>query len=426
MQDYELLMNSGLYDELVGIGLLVKHVEVESPKFDDLDYYKTIKPIKINFISHPYEWSFSQLKDAALLTLDIQLMALKYGMSLKDASAYNIQFTNGKPILIDTLSFERIEERDSWVAYRQFCQHFLAPLVLMAKTDIRLSQLSRIFIDGIPLDLTSRLLPLFSWFRWGLLSHLHLHAKAQAIFGDTRTQGLSGGALSKKMLVALIESLRTTVLRLEWKFSITEWSNYYESTNYIPSSLNFKEKFVEECLDEVKPLNVWDFGANTGNFSRIASRKNIHTVAFDLDPAAVEKIYKLVKHSKEKCFLPLVLDLTNPSPSLGWGSVERAGLVDRGPVNGIIALALIHHMVITNNVPISRLASFLAANCEYLIIEFVPKSDSQVERLLLSRKDIFSNYNQFNFEIYFSQYFSLKRKSYIPGSKRTLYLMQKK
>ncbi len=157
--DYDHLISSGLYDQLVKSGLLIPHREVsEKPVYPELAV-KVIQPELVPFISYPYEWSFSQLKDAALATLAIQKRSIKAGMSLKDASAYNIQFINGKPTLIDTLSFEIYKEGKPWDAYRQFCQHFLAPLALMARVDVRLGQLLRVFIDGIPLDLASRLLP---------------------------------------------------------------------------------------------------------------------------------------------------------------------------------------------------------------------------------------------------------------------------
>jgi ribosomal protein L11 methylase PrmA len=425
-QDYELLMGSGLYAQLTAKEALVEHAELDAPRFNDADFYKTIQPREIGFISYPYEWSFSQLKDAALLTLDIQLSALEHGMTLKDASAYNIQFEDGRPVFIDTLSFEKYSEGAPWVAYRQFCQHFLAPLALMAKRDVSLSQLSRVFIDGVPLELASRLLPASSWLKWGLLGHVHLHAKAQRTYADTQTRKSSGNTVSRNALIGLIESLRSAVEGLEWKPRGTEWGDYYEKTNYTSDAFDQKEALVDAHLNQAQPSSVWDLGANTGVFSRIASRKNIHTVAFDSDPAAVEKNYRAVKHSKEKFLLPLVLDLTNPSPSIGWSNAERESIANRGPVDCVIALALIHHLAISNNVPLSHNAKFFSEICQHLIIEFVPKSDSQVQRLLLTRKDIFGNYDQVHFEQAFSEYFLIIRQDNIPGSERTLYLMQKR
>ena len=235
-QDYELFMDSGLYAQLTAKGALVEHTELDEPGFDDADFYKTIQPREIGFISSPYEWSFSQHKD--------QLSALEHGMTLKDASAYNIQFEHGRPVFIDTLSFEKYSEGAPWVAYRQFCQHFLAPLALMAKSDVSLLQLSRVFIDGVPLELASRLLPASSWLKWGLVGHVHLHAKAQRTYADTQTKKSTGNTVSRNALIGLVESLRSAVAGLEWKPRGTEWGDYYEKTNYTSDAFYQKEGFV--------------------------------------------------------------------------------------------------------------------------------------------------------------------------------------
>jgi len=184
-QEYELLMHSGLYDELCSQKMLVPHEEVSQDLALNDKAYKVIQPHQLPFISYPYEWSFSQLKDAALLTLSIQQMSLKKDMVLKDASAYNIQFFQCRPVFIDTLSFERYDEGTPWCAYRQFCQHFLAPLALMSRTHIGLNQLLRLYIDGIPLDIASSLLPLSSKLNFSLGLHIHLHAKSQKKHANT-------------------------------------------------------------------------------------------------------------------------------------------------------------------------------------------------------------------------------------------------
>lgn len=466
-QNYDHLIQSGLYDKVVADDLLIPHREVqpsaetpchcttdeqhETPKKlphchceaqvrrGNLNPYKIIQPEVIPFISYPYEWCFSQLKDAALATLRIQKQALAHNMSLKDASAYNMQFLKGKPILIDTLSFEIYKENQPWVAYRQFCHHFLAPLSLMASRDIRLGQLMRIYIDGLPLDLVSGLLPILSWFKPALLSHIHLHAKAQKRYeqtdGPRRTNSplLAGGdkgeggfrerKVSKHSLTALINHLESAITSMKWQSSGTEWSNYYEDTNYSPAAMNHKKQLVEAYLSESNPRTVWDLGANTGVFSRIATAKDIDTIAFDVDPAAVEKNYRQMRGNKETKILPLCLDLTNPSPSIGWANEERLSLVERGPADTVLALALIHHLAISNNVPFSHIAVFLSKICRFLIIEFVPKNDSQVQRLLRSREDIFPNYTQDHFEASFGDHFSILKHEKIVDTQRTLYLL---
>jgi ribosomal protein L11 methylase PrmA len=425
-EDYERLMDSDLYRLLVNYQLLVPHEEADIQWAASGEAYKVIKPELIPFISYPYEWSFSQLKHAALLTLEVQKKSLERGMSLKDCSAYNIQFRRGKPILIDTLSFERYEEGKPWVAYRQFCQHFLAPLALMSYTDIRLSQFFRVYVDGVPLDLASPLLPFHTRLKFSLLSHIHLHARTQKHFANKPVKA-SQHKLNRVALLGLIDSLESAVQKLTWQPQGTEWANYYAETNYGSDAFQHKKQLVSEFLEKMnpKPQMVWDLGANTGLFSRIASSRGILTISFDVDPACVEQNYLECVRKAEAHILPLLLDLTNPSPNLGWANQERTSLLDRGPADAVLALALIHHLAISNNVPFHKIAEFFSQICHSLIIEFVPKGDSQVETLLSSREDIFSEYTQRAFEREFSRYFVINSALKIRQSERTLYWMER-
>jgi len=426
---YRKLMDSGLHEELVRRGWLVAHEKVEQPIGEKSKSYLILRPERVPFISYPYEWSFGQLKDAALLTLDVQRLALEYGMTLADASAYNVQYVKGRPMMIDTLSFQEYSEGGPWLSYRQFCQHFLAPIALMASTDVRLNQLLRVYIDGIPLDLASRLLPRRSWGRLGLATHIHLHARSQNALASTdrpERKGTSRFArVSPAGLTGLLHGLQKTVKKLEWKPGGTEWGDYYRATNYDADAFGHKGELISEFLGTVAPEEVWDLGANTGVFSRIAAAQQIRTVAFDIDPAAVEFNYQQVRASGEDNILPVLLDVANPSPRLGWSEKERDSFMDRGPVDCVMALALIHHLAISNNLPFDRIVDFFAGICRHLIIEFVPKSDSQVKRLLRSRADIFDEYDDNHFEESFSQCFQLKRIEPIRGSTRKLYLMEK-
>jgi hypothetical protein len=422
-EHYDHLISSGLYETLVASRLLVSHDEVE-PKYGKTDNaYKVLKVEPVSFISYPYEWCFSQLKDAALTTLEIQKTALDFGMTLKDSSAYNIQFVKGKPVLIDTLSFEKYQEGQIWVAYRQFCQHFLAPLALMSYTDVRLNQLSRVYIDGVPLDLASSLLPTRTWLKPSLLSHIHLHAKSQKRFAD-KSINKDSHKMSRLGFMGLIDNLETAVKRLRWITQNTEWADYYGETNYSPEGLNHKKQLVAEFIAQINPKFVWDLGANTGLFSRIASEQGIQTISFDIDPAAVEQNYIECLQTGETNMLPFLLDLTNPSPNIGWENRERTAFMERGPVDTVLALALIHHLAISNNLPLKKIADFFNKICNSLIIEFVPKHDSQVQRLLSSREDIFPDYCQETFENEFRQSFTIRDSAKLNGSERTLYFMQ--
>lgn len=425
--EYSLLMESGLYARLTKAGLLIPHDESDMPPAEPDQAFKVIQPEFVPFISYPYEWSFGLLKEAALATLSIQKRALKAGMTLKDASAYNLQFVRGRAVLIDSLSFDIYNEGEPWVAYRQFCQHFLAPLALMAHTDIRLNQLLRVYIDGVPLDLASRLLPFRSRLDFGLLTHLHLHARLQKQSANPTDQPSGGsGKMTKQAMLGLIESLQSAVKKLIWKPSGTEWGDYYNIINYSDAGFRHKQNLVSEWISRVKPSMVWDLGANDGTFSRLASDQSIHAISFDIDPAAVEQNYQKIKSKTEQNITPLLLDLTNPSPSIGWHNRERDSLLDRAPADMVLALALIHHLAISNNVPLSQLADFFVDAGKWLVIEFVPKSDSQVRRLLSSRKDIFPNYTPESFEKAFEERFSIREKAAVEESERFLYLMEKK
>jgi len=360
-RDYEQLMRSGLYEKLTVAGDLVRHDETANALSPDGRAFKVIQPERIQFISYPYEWCFSQLKHAALLTLRLQRLAMAHGMTLKDATPYNVAFSGGRPVWIDTTSFSIAQPDQPWIVYRQFCEMLLAPLALVSLVDVRLLELMRTNLDGIPLDLTSTLLPARSRLRAGLLMHIHLHAAAQRPKKARAVGKPSNGKLSKNALVGLIDSLDSTVRRLEWHTPETTWSNYYEHTNYKTEAFVIKRDLVERWIERISPASVWDLGANDGTFSRLASSRGIATVAFDVDPVAVEKNY--LAHLNDSCMLPLRLDLTNPSSRQGWANAEREALSDRGPADLALMLAVIHHLAIGHNVPLARVAAFLAQVC---------------------------------------------------------------
>ncbi|MBN2531609.1 MAG: hypothetical protein JXB88_01890 [Spirochaetales bacterium] len=421
--EYSMLMESGLYTALVESGYMVSHEEVDIPPEDPGVACKVIKPRPVSFISYPYEWCFSQLKDTALLTLEIQKTAFEHGMCLKDASSYNIQFENGNPVFIDTLSFEKYREGEPWIPYRQFCQHFLAPLALMSYKDIRFNQFLKSFIDGIPLDFASTVLPFGTKLKFSLLTHIHLHAKSQKTY-ENRTVDIAPPNISPLAFCGIIESLSSAVQKLKWKPVGTEWGAYYEDTNYTEKAFEEKKRIIDEYIIKTGPRTVWDIGANTGVFSRLSSNRQINTIAFDIDPAAVELNYKTCRQNKETHLLPLLLDLTNPSPGIGWENMERKSFIQRGPADMVLALALVHHLAISNNVPFPNIAQVLKTLCRSLIIEFIPREDSQVKRLFATRDDVFPRYTIDCFEKDFSEFFTIVDKKPIEQSERTLYLMQ--
>jgi hypothetical protein len=405
--------------------LIVPHQEVSK---NYKVFSRVIKPDTVPLISYPYEWSFSQLKDAALTTLKIQKISIEYGLSLKDASAYNIQFFGYKPKLIDTLSFEKYNEVLPWVAYKQFCQHFLAPLTLMSKKGLEFSKLSRLYIDGIPLSLAVKILGFRSVLDWSTFSHIFLHSKSQERYSDKSISVKSERLkFSKLQMLGLLDSLESAINKLSFPMSKTEWGEYYSFTNYSDKSFDKKKKIVRKMVSGLSLNQIWDLGANNGEFSRVVLDEANYVLSADIDPVAVEKNYLLSKENKELRLLPVVFDLVNPSPSIGWLNKERVSLLDRKKKRVmVLALALIHHLAISNNLPFEKIAEYFSFLGEYLIIEFVPKEDSKVKILLSSREDIFNDYNEKEFVNKFSKFYRITEKTLVPGTKRVLYRMIRK
>lgn len=420
-ENYDFLLKSGLYKKLTEEKLLIPHKEVKM--VGEKGYYKIIRPETIPFVSYPYEWCFSAYKEAALKTLEIQKIAMDYGMSLKDASSYNMAFYKGGFVLLDTLSFEKADFKKPWIAYRQYLQHFLSPLLLMSKKDERLVVLMRYFVNGIPLDLTDKLLPTFSKTNISLIGHL----KSYKFSNKTYTErGIKIGNFGERQFRAIIENLYGLVASLAIPDKKSEWSDYYRETNYSKKSSDYKLNFVNREIKRLNPQTIWDFGANSGNYSSDGTGNISNIMQFDNDIQAVEKAFNEAKKKNLSNTQALYMDLFNPSPPLGWMSRERMSLIERGPADLVLALALIHHLAVGNNINFFQMADFFSKTGKNLIIEFIPKDDSNFQKIMGVREDVFKNYTQDNFEAAFLKYYHLVEKSKITGSKRWLYVYKRK
>jgi hypothetical protein len=417
-EQFDHFIQSGCYKHLTERGLLIAHEQLHQNLTGDANYYTTLKPEVVPFISYPYEWSFDMLKDAALLTLQLVRESLQFGIILKDATPYNIQWFRGRLIFIDTLSFEKYEERP-WIAYRQFCETFLGPLLLMHYSKQSLQQLFLAWPDGIPLSIIKSLLPKRSRFSIHTYLHIHLHSK---ISGKKQTAPATPVIFSKEKLLRLILSLETLINSLKLPSQQGVWSDYYEEAGGRKDYLEQKKKIISAWLDQL-PGAVADLGANEGTFSILAAAKDEQVIAADFDPWCINKLYNDIKTTNQKNIQPLILDLSNPSPANGVNNEERSSFTSRTNVDTVLALALIHHLAIGKNIPFEKIAKMFWQLGKNLIIEFVPKEDEKVQLMLSQKKDIYDGYNEASFKSAFSRYFTITESRQVPDSVRALYRM---
>ena len=417
---YDRFMQSGLYEKLTASKKLLPHTEVTENLTGTNNFYKTLLPEQLRFISYPYEWCFDELKDAALLVLDIMKESIAHGFILKDATPFNVQFHNGKPVWIDTLSFDVYEPSKPWVAYRQFCECFLFPLYLgrYLKTDIH-KTLST-YLEGIPASLTARLLPMRSSLNLGVWLHVYLHS---AVKSENKPQAGQGG-FNKKKLQNLIMHLETIISGFRGRRTGTTWSDYYDATILSHRYLTEKEKLFRQLIEKISFDTALDAGTNDGHFAKILAEKGASVIAIDNDSASINRLYDAVKQKKITNVLPLQVDITQPSPALGYRNKERAAFFDRVHTELVTALALIHHLVLSKNIPLSSLGEFFAEiTGRYLLIEFVPPDDPKVIELSKSRTALHP-YDIETFEAGFGRHFTTLEKLQVPGTGRILYLME--
>lgn len=430
VRDFEAARDSGVYDKLIGRGLLLSHQEVNAGNFAPEGTVYCLAHPQLPMISYPWEWPFSLLKDAALVHLDAMEMLLPYGFWLRDASAFNVQYDGSRLRLIDTLSIGCRVPESPWVAYGQFCSHFLAPLAMAAYCDVRTLSLWRNYIDGYPLDLAIKLLPIWRFLKPGLFMHLNLHARIQNLADRKEHIGKSKLArkpkVSERGLIGLIRSLHRTIEGIKWNRFSKIWEDYREIRTYNTEDVARKSEYVDSVVQRLKPNMVWDLGSNTGEFSLIAASYGAFVVSVDGDPACTEFLYqKLSQKNRIRGILPLTMDLANPSPSLGWDSRERLSLRDRGPADLVLALALIHHLVLSCGVPLYQIAKWFSNITNHVLVEFIPPSDPMVQKLLRNRGDEHLPYNLEIFQSSFGKVFDFFDQKKLQNG-RILFLCRRK
>lgn len=424
-QQYQALKERNIFETLSKAGLLIKHSEISASDIEII-----IEPEQIPFITFPYEWSFNQYKEAALLTLKIQKYSLEHNFSLKDASAFNVTFHKGKAVFIDTLSFDFYEENTPWRAYKQFITHFLGPLVLAHFHGAQSLKLMSNFIDGIPIKMLASLLPFKTKFNPFLYANIHLLAKFEDKHNEDYKGEVKQTQLSKKAQLNIISSLYDYIKKLSLKEQ-SEWGNYYKKTNYSDSAFTEKANIINTWIVNLKPKSIIDIGGNDGTFVRQINHIFDLALVCDIDNNAVDFNHKTLKSNKERNMLPFVLDVLNPSPAIGFENKERQSFLDRIKTfapETTLALAVIHHMTLSGNVPFEMSAHFFASCSEHLILEFPKREDSWVKRLLNTKGEFISHFDFYtieNFESAYLKYFSIIEKQPIENSQRVMFLLRR-
>lgn len=413
---YNHFNESGLKDKLLQEGFILPFDEIVVDSNEDGFSSRVLRTDILPFVSYPYEWSFSQFKAAALLTLKVNQIALEYGMILKDASMFNVQFIGCKPVFIDLASFEVYEQDTPWTAYYQFCKHFYAPLFLAAKKNIILPKLLLYFIDGIPLKDSVSMCSWTDFLNSGAFLHLYLHAKGEGKI----IKGTKENKVAKKQLSNIFIHLESAISNLKIKQKQTVWNNYNQNNNYEIESQQHKVEIINGFLDQINGEKALDIGANDGWYSQLLADRGMYTLVVDIDELAVDRAFK----SNYDLIHPLQMNLVNPTPAIGWNNSERKSFWNRCHVDVIQALAIVHHLVITHDISFEEIAKKLAQHTKYLIIEFVDPEDSQVKILFQNKSHRKLVYNKINFEKSFKRKFNLILNSKIKNSKRELYLFE--
>lgn len=426
IDDYEFVRSTGLIDKLCGSGRVIPETVVDPRVLgaSGAGAHHVLEHPMLPFISYPYEWSFPALKAAALLQLDVHLEALDHGVTLSDASAYNIQFRGPRPVFIDSLSFRRYREGEFWMGHRQFCEQYINPLLLRALVGVPHNSWYRGALEGIS---AQELCPLLRWshkFSWNILTHVVMQARLQgrATSQLSAEYRIRRRKLSLLALRQMLHGLRKWIAKLEpADRGKTVWANYAGCNSYESEDAQAKRNFIADFSRSLQPEVLWDIGCNTGDYSKAALESSAtFVVGFDFDQDALNLAFeRAIKENLN--FLPLYLDAANQSPSQGWAQSERGGLMQRASADGILALAVVHHLSIGRNIPLQEVVDWLVAMAPEGVIEFVQKSDPMVQSMLRLREDIFNDYSEESFVYFLKRKADIVRFATVSGANRRLF-----
>ena len=430
----ERLLSEPFFQRLVADGDVVRTSvlpgdDPAASRVVEMGWAAAVEHEAVDFVTWPYEWPFSMLKDAALLQLRLLDTAVRNGWMLKDATPFNIQWIGARPVFTDVPSFVPWEDGEYWRGYRQFCSTFLTPLMLTAHLGIPFQPLLRSRLDGIPPEEAAKYFYGLRRFKRGVLSHVWFPAKAERRMRSRGAYAQGSGSSRRQprtMLLALLDSLTRLVDRLSYGSASSDWSQYSETHSYEDEDFERKKSFVDRHASARRPRLLWDLGANTGTFSRIAARHSETVIAVDGDHDAVDLLYREVREEEEPNVVPLVMDLANLSPGQGWAGQERAAFDQRGSPDMVLCLALVHHMRVSANVPLSLYVEWLGSLDATVILEFVGRDDEMFRRLVENKTEDYPDYTAAEFESEVDKHFTVGDRLELKSGNRELFLLEPK
>lgn len=428
LEAFRQLQDKSFYKRLIKSGKLIGTRELtdkENPLPADVrvQWAGFLEHERVPVVTYAYEWTFSMLKAAASLQLHLVEQAISNDFALKDATPYNIQFVDRKPVFIDIPSFEPLKPGEPWSGYRQFCEMFLFPLMLQAYKRCDFQPFMRASIDGIDVQTAASVFSLRDRFRKGVLSHVWLQSKLDRRYGGSSENvrsNLKSAGFNKELILVNVRKLQKLVKRLEWQASGSEWGDYTEFHNYSDEDHRRKEEFIRASVEAEKPAIVWDIGCNTGQFSRIAAGEGAQVLSTDIDHVAVERLF--LDPNTPNNILALVQNVADPSPNWGWRNSERTDLQTRNRPDLVLCLALIHHVVITANIPLAEFIDWLASLTDKLVIEYVSREDDKVKTLLRNKEDKYTDYSRESLETHLQRHFDIRKRQEVNNGDRCLYL----
>ena len=382
---------------------------------------------KIPYVSYPYEWSFYQLKNAALHHLNFHIYLLNNGATLIDSSAYNIQFIGSKPIFIDVLSVKEYKEGEYWYGHKQFCENFLNPLILSSKKGIQFNNWFKGNLEGIATEDLNKILNIFDKFSFNIFVHVYLLTKFENKYKNQNKKFDLNvkKKFPKKNFLSMLNQLKAFINKLEPKKSATVWETYSNLNTYDDNETKNKTNIVKNFFQKNKSLMIADLGCNDGYYSKIAIESGCeYVVGFDYDFNSINRAYKTFINSKN--FLPLIFDASNPSTNIGWNEKERKSFFQRANFDCVLALAFQHHLTIAKNIPLEDVLSWIVALAPIGLIEFVPKNDETVQKMIKLKGDIFPNYNEENFKEFILKKATIVSEFQVTKSGRKIYEFERK